>query len=79
MTQLGWESCLDEHVVRAVESRLTAAGRQDPPDDLERARYPFEPVLVEKLRQYEAQRSRYPALADFYPELIAAMRKQAKR
>lgn len=77
-----WKTAVDEHVIRAVNTRL--AHRQFGADAGDRMlqgqkeqgfRY-VEP-LVEALKRYERQRDQYPTLADFYPELIEVFRRLA--
>ena len=71
-----WETTINEHIVRAITTRLIycklgqAAGDAALADEMKRG-FVYVAPLVEQLRQYEAQRERYPTLADFYPQLLA--------
>jgi hypothetical protein len=73
-----WESTLNEHIVRAVTTRLAylnyGAAEGDRARSHESGRgFVYLDALVEALERYESQRDRYPALRDFYPELLAAL------
>ncbi len=70
--------CVKEHVVRAVMIRLIA--REIGPEAAEEQlrfederRFPYLKPMLERLREYEILRKRYPSLADFYPELLAVL------
>lgn len=71
-----WEQCVKENIVRAVTARLlarrvseTAAKRflHDGDQDL----YPMIPALIERLKEYEGDRARWPTLDAFLPRLFA--------
>jgi hypothetical protein len=75
---IDWTITLNEHVLRAQNCRLyrllkdgAAAEAQLRKEEDQGFRYIR--VLETKLVEYEAQRDRYPALADFYPELLTAL------
>jgi len=72
-----WEQCVKENVVRAVVARLIekaggpAAARRflkNGDEDL----FPLMPALIERLKEYEARRDRYPTLDAFLPRLFEA-------
>jgi hypothetical protein len=72
-----WTKALNEHVLRAQNCRLrrlllgdTAAEEQL--DYEESQGFAYVRALDAKLAEYEAQRSLYPTLADFYPVLLTA-------
>lgn len=71
-----WHTCVCEHLVRAVTTRLAdrelgaAAGAAALADERRRGFVYVEP-LCRKLEEYERQRERYASLADFLPELLA--------
>lgn len=80
MTEFGygnWQSCLEEHIVRAVVVRLIAQlygdefGAQALDQELTNG-FVFTAPLVDKLVIYETRREQYPTLADFYSELLTA-------
>jgi len=74
-----WETCVNEHVVRAVQIRLT--GRQfgslgmamELADAKSRGFIYIEP-LCERLKQFEEQRDKYPTFEAFYPQIIDVFR-----
>jgi hypothetical protein len=71
----GWLHIVDEHVIRAMTSRLMAASFGEPAG---MAKLQYEKaegfVLVELVHQalleYESSRDRYPAFSDFYPRIV---------
>ncbi len=70
-----WSTALNEHIVRAIEVRLTA--RVIGPDEASEILAQYESLgfryledLVEELGRYESARGEYPALADYYPRLL---------
>ena len=71
-----WQSCVHEHIVRAVTIRLTARdrGEADAQSRLRMERdtrgFRYVEPLVERLKEYEAARDRYPTFAGFFPRLI---------
>lgn len=73
-----WEITVNEHVVRAVTTRLTWLERGEAAGKAELARHQkrgfayLEPLL-EALEGYEANRDRYPNFASFYPQLPKAL------
>jgi len=74
-----WQTCVNEHIVRAVTSRLTARelGDERGASSLQnekRRGFFYVEALSERLEQYERERDAYPTLVDFYPELIAVFR-----
>jgi hypothetical protein len=73
-----WESTVNEHIVRAVTTRL--AYLHHGPDAGERALhgeqqrgFSYVTALCAALERYEADRDTWPTLRDFYPELVAAL------
>lgn len=70
-----WLIAVNEHVVRAVTSRLAARlyspqlGEQALKAE-ERKGFIYIQPLYEKLEFYETHRDQYPSFADFYPELL---------
>lgn len=81
---LRWEVALNEHVVRAITTRLTyreygeEAGSKAMQGELNRGFKYIEP-LIEGLKVYEENRARYATLADFYPQLIEVVESVADR
>jgi hypothetical protein len=76
-----WETAINEHVVRAVTTRLayrelgTAAGDRAREYEQERG-FAYLGGLLEKLEQYEQNRAVYPTFAEFYPQLVDAFGEQ---
>jgi len=77
-----WRQCVREHVVRAVmlrlmERRLGTAAAAEQLRFEEPGRFRWLAAMVERLKEYEADRARWPTLADFYPRLLDAVRAEA--
>ena len=76
----GWPHMVDEHVIRAVTSRLAAlqwgeeAGRLALADE-KRAGFALVGPFYELLREYERERGRYPTLRAFYPRFLDLLRR----
>ena len=70
-----WQTCVNEHIVRAVTTRLayreisSEAGEQALRREIERG-FAYVEALCESLAGYEKQRDMYPTMVDYYPELI---------
>jgi hypothetical protein len=70
-----WQTCVNEHVVRAVTTRLTCReiglkeGEQALFGEKDRG-FAYVQALCDSLAGYEKQRDIYPTFVDFYPELI---------
>lgn len=88
----GWPNCLNEHVVQAVSSRMQQwydeTGRSAGlPRDLDPAgrlaelerKLPYLAILIERLKEFESGRSRYPDIKAFYPRLLEALDAENKR
>ena len=79
-----WRQCVREHVVRAVMIRLMDR-RLGPGAAAEQRRfekpggYRWLDAMEERLKEYEADRARYPTLADFYPRLLDVLDAKAAR
>ena len=70
-----WETTVNEHIVRAITTRLTYIHRGQKLGDSikkqERTRgFVYIDALMEKLEEFESSREKYPTFEDFYPELI---------
>ncbi len=70
-----WETCVNEHVVRAVVTRLVLQEQGPEAADQElqmqrRLHFSYLPAIYEKLAEYERQRSQYRSLPEFYPKLL---------
>jgi hypothetical protein len=69
-----WEECINEFIIRAITTWLAMQECQE----LGKWAYDYElrngvvylDILIEKLQYYQDNRSRYPALDDFYPQLL---------
>lgn len=70
-----WHTIVSESIIRALEVRLTAqalgpdAAGSAEASQVDRG-FIHVPALARTLRAYEAERDRYPAIADFYPRLL---------
>lgn len=77
-----WETCVNEHVIRAVTTRLvwnqigSDAGEVALKKET-KAGFPFVKSLCEKLEEYEANRAEYATLDCFYPQLLEVFEEQA--
>jgi tetratricopeptide (TPR) repeat protein len=70
-----WRACAQEHLVYAVTLRLLAADDGEEAARILTADYvdrgfPRLPELVERLKEYEKDRKRWPRLEDFAPRLL---------
>lgn len=79
-----WETCVKEHIVRAVTVRLTMRTRSPLVAASavlsERMRgFAYIGPLSRRLREYETQRDKYPTFADFCPRLIDVFRELAEK
>ncbi len=72
-----WVTCVNEHIVRAVTTRMAYINSGDKMGDkvmqneVDRG-FVYIGALTDKLKEYESNRDRYPTFADFYPTLISA-------
>lgn len=79
-----WETCVNEHIVRAITARLTfihfgkQAGEDELRDQKGRGFVYIEP-LCKRLEEYEARRDKYPSLAVFFPELLKVFGEISKK
>ena len=79
-----WETCVKEHIVRAVTTRLAFQTRS-PLVGIgsvlsEKARgFAYIEPLCRRLGEYETQRDTYPTFADFFPRLIDVFRELAEK
>ena len=72
-----WITCLNEHIVRAVNTRLAYSdsrreGNQALARELE-AGFIYTKILVNALEEYENYRDKYPDFISFYPKLLEAL------
>lgn len=70
-----WESTVNEHIIRAVTTRLTYLyiGETEGDKQLEWEKergFIYIESLCEKLKKYESAKTDYSSFAEFYPELI---------
>jgi hypothetical protein len=68
-----WSHALHENIVQAAVRRLgeTEASARMPAIIIPyRPKLPYEKDAVERLKEYESSRDRYPTLRDFYPRLL---------
>lgn len=75
-----WETCVNEHIVRAITSRFAyyesgwSAGNQEINYHKRQRGFLYIEFLYSRYEYYETQRDIYPTLVDFYPELIDVFR-----
>jgi Domain of unknown function (DUF4932) len=79
-----WEQVVNEHVIRAITSRLAyhQIGREAGEKELQEhksAGFIYVEALYERLKEYEAQRSKYRTLDEFYPRLIDVFREASEK
>jgi len=72
-----WVTCLNEHIVRAVTTRLAytdskSQGNRALRRELE-SNFIYTDVLVDALEEYENNRDVYPNFISFYPRLLEAL------
>lgn len=70
-----WEICVNEHIVRAVTSKLSSKVFGDGVGNSELRKHKLKSffyidALYERLEEYENNRDKYKTFADFYPRLI---------
>lgn len=70
-----WEQVINESIIRALTARLTAAERGEEAAKAEVAEevkrgFVYVPALVDELRQYEARRTTYMRIGEFFPNLL---------
>lgn len=76
-----WSACIQEHLVYAVELRVMAETlgekvyRQNA-ERWERRGFPYLTAVGDRLKEYEADRARYPSLREFYPRVEEVLRKE---
>lgn len=73
-----WETCVNEHIVRALTTRLTyrEINESEGAEALlyEKGRgFAYVEALCESLEVYEKQRDQYPSLMHYYPELMKVL------
>ncbi|HKR02855.1 MAG TPA: DUF4932 domain-containing protein [Pyrinomonadaceae bacterium] len=79
-----WEHAVNEHVIRALTSRLAAleisteVGERELQADKQRG-FIYIEALAERLKEYESQPGKYPTFADFYPRLIEVFKEIQER
>ena len=79
-----WQSCVNEHIVRAVETRL--AHREMGKEAGDRALlteklkgFSYVEALSERLKEYESRRDKYPTFVDFYPRLVDVFKELSEK
>ncbi len=75
MAYSNWRTCVNEHIVRAVTTRLTyrEAGKAAGDASMRRERgrgFAYIRELCSALEDYENRRERYATFVDFYPKLV---------
>jgi len=77
MAKLGyfdWESCISEHIVRAIVGRIYFSkdieARKNLLEEETKRGFIYIKYIDKKLNEYEDLRERYSTFEDFYPELV---------
>lgn len=70
-----WETCVNEHIIRAVTARLTYLDQgqeaYEAAIENERSRgFFYVPALCDSLAIYESSRDKYPAFDSYFPALV---------
>lgn len=74
-----WEQVVNESIIRAITARMVAlefgseASEVEVSQELERG-FVYVPALIEKLKNYESKRPKFPTIAEYYPELLRVLR-----
>ncbi|MHC5065842.1 MAG: DUF4932 domain-containing protein [Planctomycetota bacterium] len=78
-----WQTCVNEHIVRAVTVRLAYHQSEEEGSralEYETGRgFVYVGELCEKLAKYEGNRDAYPSFKDFYPELLMVFAEAMER
>jgi hypothetical protein len=77
-----WDQVINESIIRAITSRLTAADRGEEAANSEvaeevRRGFVYVPALVDELRRYEKSRDANANIEDFYPSLLGVFRQSS--
>lgn len=77
MAYSSWETCLNEHIIRALTARFVYNdGNSEDTNTLYKEKnqgFIYVESLFNKLEEYEKNRDKYPTIEDFYPELLKAL------
>jgi hypothetical protein len=79
-----WNNVINEHLVRAVNVRLTAlhVGPQAAEELMNsevKLGFAYLPALCERLKQYESLRAKYRTIDDFFPEFVSTFKELYKK
>jgi hypothetical protein len=79
-----WETCVREHIVRAVSTRLAyrEGGKEAGEEALQYEKsqgFAYVEALCNRLEQYENHRDKYPTFVDFYPQLIDVFKELSEK
>lgn len=77
-----WDQVINESIIRAITSRLTAADRGEEAANAEvaeevRRGFVYVPALVDELLRYEKSRDANANIEDFYPSLLDVFRQSS--
>lgn len=77
-----WEIAVNEHIVRAITIRMAYldGGQEVGDKELRQQKdrgFQYVEALVERLKEYEGARDRYPTIAEFYPRLLRVFQEAA--
>ncbi|MCG4587343.1 DUF4932 domain-containing protein, partial [Anaerosalibacter bizertensis] len=72
-----WESCLNEHIIRAITARFNYKKDKSLGDNTieweKENGFIYIDKLLEKLDEYDNNRDIYPTFESFYPELLKSL------
>lgn len=72
-----WQTCLDEHIIRALTSRFAYHEEESKGimylESEKQEDFIYVEALYNKLEEYENNRDKYPTIEDFYPELLKVL------
>ncbi len=79
-----WETCVNEHIIRAITARMIylTSGKEagDQAIAYEKTNsFFYVPALCESLEYYEGHRDSYPTFESYYPELVKVFKKLAEQ
>ncbi|MCK4421355.1 DUF4932 domain-containing protein [candidate division WOR-3 bacterium] len=79
-----WQTCVNEHIVRAITTRLAYRESGKEAGDLalqneKRRGFFYVEDICKRLEQYEKQRGKYPSFEDFYPEIVNVFKEFSER
>ncbi len=79
-----WESCVNEHLIRAITARLLARAEGDETGERAaeaeaRQGFAYVPALYRRLEEYETHPAAYPNVPAFLPRLLEVFEAEARK